>query len=60
MVVADTIGAIAVGGGQALTWLVVLLVTFFVPSALISAALTPIAAIITAATAHHLATCTRR
>ena len=39
MVVADTIGAIAVGGGQAFTWLVVLFVTFFVPSALISAEL---------------------
>jgi amino acid transporter len=39
MVVADTIGAIAVGGGQAFTWLVVLFVTFFIPSALISAEL---------------------
>jgi glutamate:GABA antiporter len=39
MVVADTIGAIAVGGGQAFTWLVVLAVTFFIPSALISAEL---------------------
>jgi amino acid transporter len=39
MVVADTIGAIAVGGGQAFTWLVVLFVTFFVPSALVSAEL---------------------
>jgi amino acid transporter len=39
MVVADTIGAIAVGGGQAFTWLAVLFVTFFIPSALISAEL---------------------
>ncbi len=39
MVVLDTIGAIAVGGGQALTWLIVLFVSFFVPSALISAEL---------------------
>ncbi len=39
MVVVDTIGAIAVGGAQAFTWLVVLFVTFFVPSALISAEL---------------------
>ena len=39
MVVADTIGAIAAGGGQAFTWLVVLFVTFFIPSALISAEL---------------------
>ena len=39
MVVADTIGAIAVGGGQAFTWLLVLFVTFFVPSALISSEL---------------------
>ncbi len=39
MVVVDTIGAIAVGGGEAFTWLVVLFVTFFVPSALISAEL---------------------
>ncbi len=39
MVVLDTIGAIAVGGGQALTWLLVLFVFFFVPSALISAEL---------------------
>lgn len=36
MVVLDTIGAIAIGGGEVLTWLVVL---FFVPSALISAEL---------------------
>jgi glutamate:GABA antiporter len=34
MVVADTIGAIAVGGGEAFTWLVVLFVTFFIPSGL--------------------------
>ncbi len=39
MVVLDTIGAIAVGGGQALTWLAVLFVLFFVPSALITAEL---------------------
>ena len=39
MVVADTIGAIAVGGGQAFTWLAILFATFFVPSALISAEL---------------------
>ena len=39
MVVADTIGAIAIGGGQAFTWLVVLFITFFIPSALISAEL---------------------
>ena len=39
MVVIDTIGAIAVGGGQTFTWLVVLFVTFFIPSALISAEL---------------------
>lgn len=39
MVVLDTIGAIAIGGGQALTWLAVLFVFFFVPSALISAEL---------------------
>jgi amino acid transporter len=39
MVALDTIGAIAIGGGQALTWLVVLFVLFFVPSALISAEL---------------------
>ena len=38
MVVVDTIGAIAVGGGQAFTWLVVLFV-FFIPSALASAEL---------------------
>ena len=39
MVVVDTIGAIAIGGGQAFTWLVVLFVTFFIPSALASAEL---------------------
>jgi len=39
MVVVDTIGAIAIGGGQAFTWLVVLFVLFFVPSALASAEL---------------------
>ena len=39
MVVVDTIGAIAIGGAQAFTWLVVLLVLFFVPSALASAEL---------------------
>ncbi len=39
MVVVDTIGAIAVGGAEAFTWLVVLFVFFFVPSALISAEL---------------------
>ena len=39
MVVVDTIGAIAVAGGQAFTWLLVLFVTFFVPSALASAEL---------------------
>jgi glutamate:GABA antiporter len=39
MVVVDTIGAIAIGGGEAFTWLVVLFVTFFIPSALISAEL---------------------
>jgi amino acid transporter len=39
MVVVDTIGAVAIGGGQAFTWLVVLFVTFFVPSALASAEL---------------------
>jgi amino acid transporter len=39
MVVIDTIGAIAVGGGQTFTWLVLLFVTFFIPSALISAEL---------------------
>ncbi|MGH3140569.1 MAG: amino acid permease, partial [Gaiellales bacterium] len=39
MVVVDTIGAIAIGGEQAFTWLAVLFVTFFIPSALISAEL---------------------
>jgi len=39
MVVVDTIGAIATGGGQAFTWLVVLFVSFFVPSALVTAEL---------------------
>ena len=39
MVVVDTIGAIAVGGGETFTWLVVLFVTFFIPSALASAQL---------------------
>lgn len=39
MVVVDTIGAIAVGGAQAFTWLVVLFVLFFIPSALASAEL---------------------
>ena len=39
MVVVDTIGAIAIGGAQAFTWLVVLFLFFFVPSALASAEL---------------------
>ena len=39
MVVVDTIGAIAIGGEQAFTWLAVLFVTFFIPSALASAEL---------------------
>lgn len=39
MVAVDTIGAIAVGGGEAFTWLVGLFLTFFIPSALISAEL---------------------
>ena len=39
MVVVDTIGAIAVGGGETFTWLVVLFATFFIPSALASAEL---------------------
>jgi glutamate:GABA antiporter len=39
MVVIDTIGAIAIGGAQAFTWLVVVLVFFFIPSALASAEL---------------------
>ena len=39
MVVVDTIGAIAIGGAQAFTWLLVLFVCFFIPSALASAEL---------------------
>ena len=39
MVVVDTLGAIAIGGEQAFTWLAVLFVTFFIPSALASAEL---------------------
>jgi amino acid transporter len=39
MVAVDTVGAIAVGGAQAFTWLLVLFVTFFIPSALASAEL---------------------
>ena len=39
MVAVDTIAAIAIGGGQAFTWLLVLFVFFFVPSALASAEL---------------------
>ena len=39
MVVVDTIGAVAIGGAQAFTWLGVLFVTFFIPSALASAEL---------------------
>jgi amino acid transporter len=39
MVAVDTIAAVAVGGGQAFTWLAVLFVTFFVPSALATAEL---------------------
>jgi glutamate:GABA antiporter len=40
MVVVDTVGAVAVGGGQALTWLVIMLgLFFFAPSALITAEL---------------------
>jgi amino acid transporter len=39
MVVVDTIAAIAIGGVEAFTWLVVLFALFFVPSALISAEL---------------------
>ena len=39
MVVVDTIGAIAIGGAQTFTWLLVLFVFFFVPSALCSAEL---------------------
>jgi hypothetical protein len=37
MVVVDTIGAIAIGGAQTFTWLPVLFVFFFVPSARCSA-----------------------
>lgn len=39
MVAVDTVGAIAIGGEQAFTWLIVLFVTFFIPSALASAEL---------------------
>lgn len=39
MVVVDTVGAIAIGGEQAFTWLAVLFATFFIPSALASAEL---------------------
>jgi amino acid transporter len=39
MVVVDTVGAISIGGGQVFTWLVVLALTFFVPSALATAEL---------------------
>jgi hypothetical protein len=39
MVVVDTVGAIATGGGEAFTWLVVLFVSFFIPSALLTAEL---------------------
>lgn len=39
MVVVDTIGAISIGGPQVFTWLVVLCLTFFVPSALATAEL---------------------
>ena len=39
MVVVDTIGAVAIGGVQTYTWLVVLFITFFVPSAMASAEL---------------------
>jgi amino acid transporter len=39
MVVVDTLGAIAIGGGQAFTWLVVLFLTFFIPAARASAEL---------------------
>jgi amino acid transporter len=39
MVVVDTVGAIAIGGEQAFTWLAVIFLTFFVPSALASAEL---------------------
>lgn len=39
MVAVDTIGAIAIGGGEVFTWLVVLFATFFIPSALVTAEL---------------------
>ena len=39
MVVVDTVGAVAIGGTQALTWLAVLFLLFFVPSAMITAEL---------------------
>lgn len=39
MVVVDTIGAIAIGGAQAFTWLLVVAALFFVPSALACAEL---------------------
>jgi amino acid transporter len=39
VVVLDTLGAVAVGGGQAFTWMLVLFVTFFVPAAMVSAEL---------------------
>ena len=39
MVAVDTIGAIAIGGPEAFTWLLVLFLTFFIPSALASAEL---------------------
>ena len=39
MVVIDTIGAIAIAGAQTFTWLLVLFVFFFIPSALCSAEL---------------------
>ncbi len=35
IVILDTLGAVAVGGGQALTWLAVATLTFFVPAALV-------------------------
>ena len=39
MVAIDTVGAIAIGGAQAFSWLLILFVTFFVPSALANAEL---------------------
>jgi len=39
MVVVVTIGAVAIGGAQALTWLLVLFAAFFIPSALATAEL---------------------